>query len=327
MQTNVFQSSRLTKFVFLVVLLVAMANAATAYTVVFRDGHKVQTPSVFTLTTSTLTYEAAPGINRTVQLILIDVAATERANNEAPGSFFKHAEGSVASSPAVSTRHAQHTLTNRDLEPIRQRRIESEQNYEKRRLELGLPSIEETRRRQALEEEATRDLVRRRAAATADDEAYWRGRARALRNEIVTLDAEINFVRAQFGPVRQGPWINPGFVTGPSSFGGFGRNSTMGQPGAGRMGTMTAPPPRSAGLTNLGAAPLRPSRPSGGFGFPRTGFGSSISIFPFGYTDNSYDLGLRLNDLLQRRAGLDALWRELENEARIAKAPQVWLMP
>ena len=327
MRTNYFQSSRLTRFLFLFGLLIALAPAAMAYTVVFRDGHKVQTPSVFTLTTSTLTYEAAPGINRTVQLILIDVAATERANNEAPGSFFKHAEGSVASPPAALTRHAQHTLTNRDLDPIRQRRIESEQNYEKRRIELGLPSIEETRRRQALEEEATQDLVRRRAAAAAEDEAYWRGRARSLRNEIVAVDAEIDFVRARLGPVRQGPWINQGFVTGGSPFGGFGQRSTMGQPGAGRMGTMAAPPARSPGLTNLGSVALRPSRPAGSFSFPRTGFGSSIPIFPFGYTGNAYDQGLRLNDLMQRRAGLDALWRELENEARIAKAPQVWLAP
>ena len=95
MQTNDFQSgpapARLTKPIFLVVLLIALANAATAYTVVFRDGHQVETPSGFTLTPTTFTYEAAPGINRTVQLVLIDVAATERANNEAPGSFFKHA--------------------------------------------------------------------------------------------------------------------------------------------------------------------------------------------------------------------------------------------
>ena len=101
----------------------------------------------------------------------------------------------------------------------------------------------------------------------------------------------------------------------------------MGQPGEGRMGTMAAPQAGSPGLTNLGSVALRPSRPSGGFGFPRTGIGSSLPILPFGYADNSYDLGLRLNDLLQRRAGLDALWRELENEARIAKAPQVWLAP
>jgi hypothetical protein len=324
MRTNSFPSSRLSKFLFWCGLLIAFAPAATAYTVVFRDGQRVQTPPVFTLSATTLTYEAAPGINRTVQLVLIDVGATERANNEAPGSFFKHAEESASSLPAIATRHAQHTLTNRDLEAIRQRRIDSEQNYEKRRIELGLPSLEETRRRQALEEQTTLDLVRRRAAAAADDEAFWRGRAGALRNEILAVDAEINFVRGRLVAGRQGPWINQGFVTSAPPFGTFGRRSTMGQPGAGRMGTMAAPAGTS-GLTNLGSVPLRPSRPAGSF--PRSGFVSSIPVFPFGYVDNSYDLGLRLNDLLQRRAGLDALWRELENEARIARAPQVWLAP
>jgi hypothetical protein len=309
---------------FVLALLIALANAALAYTVVFRDGHRVETPPVFTLTATTMTYEAAPGINRTIQLVLIDVAATERVNSEAPGGFFKHAErNQLQSSPAVP-RRAQRTLTNFDLEASRQRRLASEQTYEKRRIELGLPSIEETRRRQAKDEEATMDLVRRRAAATANDEAYWRSRAGALRNEIVTVDAEINFLRARFGPVRQVPFVTQSFVTGAFPFGGFGAfggRANMTQPGAGRMGAQGA---SGAGLTNLGAVALRARRPSG-FGFPRAGIGSAI--LPYAYYDNSYDLSLRLNDLLQRRAGLEALWRELEQDARIAKAPQVWLAP
>lgn len=310
-----------TRSVFALVLLIALANAASAYTVVFRDGHKVETPPVFTLTATTMTYEAAPGINRTMQLVLIDIAATERANNEAPGAFFKHAErNQTDSSPAVP-RRAQRTLTNLDLEANRQRRLASEQTYEKRRIELGLPSIEETRRRQAKDEEATMDIVRRRAAAIANDEAYWRSRAGALRNEIVTVDAEIDFLRARFGPVRPFPFVTQSFVTGAFSFGAFGGRANMTQPGAGRMGAQGA---SGAGLTNLGAVALRPRRPSG-FGFPRSGIGSAI--LPYAYYDNSYDLGLRLNDLLQRRAGLAALWRELEQDARIAKAPQVWLAP
>ena len=86
-------------------------------------------------------------------------------------------------------------------------------------------------------------------------------------------------------------------------------------------------PTVAPGLTNMGAVALRPSRPPSGFGFPQVWIGSAFPILPFVYTDNSYDLSLRLNDLLQRRAGLEALWRELENDARIAKVPQVWLAP
>src|SRR6267143_6596662 len=258
MRTRSFQRSLfsivgvLTKFAFVCVWLIVVTNAAMAYTVVFRDGHKLEVPTVFIVTSSTLTYEAAPGINRTVQLILIDVAATERANNEAPGSFFKHAERSVAPSAPAVTRHAQHTLTNLDLEPMRRRRIESEQKYEQRRIQLGLPSLEETRRRQALEEESTMDLVRRRAAAEADDRAYWRSRAASLRSEIVTVDAELNYVRARLGPVRQVPLITQGFITGVVPFGPFGGHSASTQPGAGRLGTQ-AMPTVSPGLTNMGA--------------------------------------------------------------------------
>jgi hypothetical protein len=329
MQTNHVQRSLLsrprlpTRFVFVFAVVFALANASMAYTLVFRDGHRVEVPPVFTLTTTTLTYEAAPGINRTVQLILVDVAATERANNDLPGSFSKHADRNALAPTPPSTPRAQRTLTNGDLEPFRQRRIESEQDYEKHRIELGLPSIAETRKLQAQEEEATLDLARRRAAEAANDEAYWRSRAASLRNEIVTLDAEINYLRASLGPVR--PLITQGFITGgfpaPPFAGGFHGS----QPGVGRLGAQASTGSQS--LTNLGVLPLRRQRIPRGFDSPQRGFGSAFGFVPYGYADNSYDLGIRLNDLLTRRAGLEALWRELENEARIAKAPQVWLAP
>jgi hypothetical protein len=331
MQTNHVQRSLLsrpglaTRFVFAFAVVFALANASMAYTLVFRDGHRVEVSPVFTLTTTTLTYEAAPGINRTVQLILVDVAATERANNDLPGSFSKHADRNTLAPTPPSAPHAQRTLTNGDLEPIRQRRIESEQNYEKHRIELGLPSIAETRRRQAQEEEATLDLARRRAADAANDEAYWRSRTASLRNEIVTVDAEINYLRASLGPSRQVPWITQGFISAGFAVPPFAGGFHGSQPGAGRLGAQARA--GSQGLTNLGVLPLRPQRIPGGFDSPQRGFGSAFPIAPYGYADNSYDLGIRLNDLLTRRAGLEALWRELENEARIAKAPQVWLAP
>src|SRR6266850_5074031 len=118
-KSRVFGLRLVTKFLCVCALLIGLANAAVAYTIVFRDGHTVEAPPVFSLTTTTLTYEAAPGISRTVQLILIDVPATERVNNEAPGSFFKHAERQPVNSAVALARRAQRTLTNLDLEPIR----------------------------------------------------------------------------------------------------------------------------------------------------------------------------------------------------------------
>jgi len=179
------------------ILLLALSVAASAYTIVLRDGRRIEITSDFTLTKSTLTYELAPGISRTVQLVLVDVAATERANNQAPGSFAKLAEQKLTTpAPPVSPR-AQRTLTNRDLEAIQQRRIESERNYEKRRVELGLPSIEESRRRQAQEEAATSEWLRERSRAQANEESYWRERASTLRSEIEAVDAQINYLRAR----------------------------------------------------------------------------------------------------------------------------------
>ncbi len=314
-------STFITRLGFVVVLLFALAGASRAYTVVFRDGHKVDVPAVFTLTATTMTYEAAPGINRTMQLLLVDVAATERANGEAAGSFLKHGDPKQTAQSPASTRHAQRTLTNLDLEASRQRRLASEQSYEKRRIELGLPSIEETRRRQALDEEATMRDAQRRAADTANDEAYWRSRARALRTEIVSVDAEINYFRGQVDSVRNLPYVTEGFIIGGVPFGSFGGRRTLTQPGAGRMGTQGGSPP----LSNLGAVPLRAQRPSRSaaapFGFPYA---------PYIYRDNYYggaDMSIRLNNLLSRRAGLEAQWRQLEQEARFARVPQVWLAP
>src|SRR6266498_1078689 len=152
MATKTFPRSleTLTRFLFVIVILVALANVASAYTIVFRTGLRIEVPETFEVGTVTVTYELAPGINKTVQLALIDIAATERVNHEARGGFFKHSPEPAIASAEPPIQRASRTLTNRDLEPIRQRRIESEQAYEKRRSELGLPTLEESRRQRAL---------------------------------------------------------------------------------------------------------------------------------------------------------------------------------
>jgi hypothetical protein len=318
----------LTRFMFVTVLLMVLANIAGAYTIVFRDGHRIEVPPVFTVANKIFTYEAATGINKTVQLILIDVAATENANNEAPGSFFKHAEQTPVASPVPLIRHAERTLTNIDLEPNRQRRIESEKNYEKRRVELGLPSIEETRRQQAREEESTLALARQRAEKEARDEAYWRGRASELRTEIGSVDAQIDYLRSRLGG-SWGPLINYGSVATGFPF----VSAPLQRQSLRDFGTMAAPRPGAPhrALIQTGVLPLRPQnprRPFGGFGAPLLSpFAFPIQSFAYGDSYESAGLRDNLNNLLVRRAGLESLWRELEDEARIARAPQVWLVP
>src|SRR5688572_18559569 len=130
-----------------VVLICAFAVAASAYTLVFRNGNRMEIPDEFTVTRTTLTYEMSPGIQKTILVSLIDIGATERANHEPWGSFFKRsqiaqqrAQASQTPPPAQPTTQATRTVTNSDLAAIRQRRLESEQAYEKRRLQLGLPT-------------------------------------------------------------------------------------------------------------------------------------------------------------------------------------------
>ncbi len=132
------------RFASSIFLLMAIASVATAYTLVFRDGRRFEIPSDFVVTKVTLTYEISPGFNKTLSLSLLDIPATERANNEVAGSFFKHTQKEQApsvQSASVPTQRARTTLTNLELEPIAARRIESEKRYERRRLELGLPHL------------------------------------------------------------------------------------------------------------------------------------------------------------------------------------------
>ena len=297
-----------------VLLLLAFAVTASAYTLVFRNGRRMEIPSEFTLTRTTLTYEVSPGFSKTIQLILIDVAATERANNEAPGSFFKHPEESpVATQPSSQTSR---TLTNRDLAAVRQRRIESEQAYERRRKELGLPTVGETRSRQEAEGAALRAEFREESVAKAREETHWRERARELRTEIAMTDNQINYLRGRLNEVNESSLANRSWVTGvyplwPNNRPWFGNGRWQRFP---NYDPYYDPYPG-----------YRPARPVYGLGYPY-GYPSG----PFDDFDNSHtraELTNKLDDLLVRRAGLSAQWRALEDEARDARVPQIWLEP
>ena len=317
-----------------VLLLLACAVTASAYTLVFRDGRRLEIPSEFTLTRTTLTYESSPGFSKTMQLILIDVAATERANHETPGSFFKHAEETpTVPQPAPQARR---TLTNRDLAAIRQRRIQSEQAYEKRRLELGLPTVEETRNRQEAEGAVLRAQLREGSVTRAREETSWRERARQLRTEIATVDTQINYLRGRVSEANESSLNNRSWVTGvypwPDNrpWSGNGRRGSL--PNRGLPGYRPARPEIGLGLPNPYGYPGGYGYPGaygypGGYGYPGAyGYPSG----PFdnnGFSSDPAELNSRLDDLLVRRAGLAAQWRTLEDEARDARVPQVWLEP
>src|SRR5688500_16929274 len=82
-------ASRIVSVFAVILLTVAAANA---YTVIMRGGRRVEIPSRFIVTAATLTYEVTEGIQITIPMAAIDIPATEKANNEPPGSLLGRAK-------------------------------------------------------------------------------------------------------------------------------------------------------------------------------------------------------------------------------------------
>lgn len=173
--------------IFITVLFLALtATVANAYTIVMRDGRKVEIPNNFTVTNTTLTYQTAPGIQVTMQLASVDIAATERVNGQTPGNFM--AAGATPQAPApVQTQQltATRSITNKDLEVYRRARLESERE----RAELGLPSLEDRRREVEEIDERTQEQIREMRSREELD--FWRNRAMTLETQMAATQEQI----------------------------------------------------------------------------------------------------------------------------------------
>ena len=198
-------------------LLIFTATAASAYTIVMRNGRRVEIPNTFTLTNSTLTYETAPGIQVTIQLAGIDIATTERVNGQAAGSFMVSGSKPETSAPAVQTlrQTATKSITNKDLEDYRRARLQSERERE----ELGLPSVEDRRREVAEIDDRTQEQVRDMRSREELD--FWRNRAMTLETQITATQNQM-----RVNQFNEYPWAYPygvGIVTSgfPFGFDGF----------------------------------------------------------------------------------------------------------
>lgn len=312
-------------------VLLALPIMASAYTIVLRDGRRLEVPNNFSVSNSTLTYVVSADIQVTLQLATINIAATEKANGEANGALLKRSANIVRpSSSPMKTSPTRRVVTNADLERYKLAREVSERAYEQRRKELGLPSLEESRQeRLKIGERAQTQLLTNRSQGE-EAESYWRNRSAALRSDLVATNARIGFVQARLNELP----LNYGFggVVSGAPF----RINTMSQSfgvvdqlarGAVLQPNFNRNQFRQPTFSARGV--INPARP--GFGrrnFPnRFGFGGAVA-FPFDAYDSSLEratLLTELDQLLAQRAGLQARWRDLEDEARRSGAYPGWL--
>lgn len=353
-----FGRNGFTRTVAAAALALLLPVMAAAYTVVLRGGRRVEIPENFTVTKLTLTYEAAPGINVTLQMSAIDIAATERANHEPPGALLRRADRPAAATTTAAlssarTKPPRRELTRQDIENARAARAKSEQDYERRRIELGLPSLEETRRRTEEETRQLAELARQAQTDEAQAENYWRARSTELRTEMAALDAQINYVRTQLASTPEYPtsigsyaFITSGATSPHSRFPvarfpvvtgnpGFMRGINPGVPQAGFLafGGIAAQGhvPVNPGLLRGPIGPGLPHRGFGRGGFPRHGIvapGAGLVGVPYGgydYYGDRANLISHLHEMEAARAALQARWRLLEEDARRAGALPGWL--
>lgn len=321
---------------------------ANAYTVVMRGGRHVEIPSSFVVTASTLTYEVSLGIQITLNVAAIDIPATEKANNEAPGSLLRRVQPPSTDSrlrgEGVSIQPAKRlTITNRDLESSMRRRRESELAYESRRKQLGLPSVEESRRQAAAESDRIARELEQVRAAERESENYWRARASTLRTEIAAVDAQLLEIRRQldeptFPPRDESFLTNLGLVSFRSRE-CFPRSSPWPIQHAPAVFVAPHSGARVTGRIAFGGGTTRGEALVNPWGFPRSRrFGSpllartNVAVFgstfqPYGIYTERNQLITEFNQLAATRAGLGARWRALEDEARRAGAPPGWLRP
>lgn len=327
--------------ILLIGVIVLMAvSTASAYTIVMRGGKRIEIPDQFLVTSQTVTYEAGTGIQVTLQLAAIDIAATEKANNEMAGAFLRRA--AKGNRPVITGEagNALRTITNRDLEASMVRRKLSEVAYEKRRQELHLPTVAESRKRVEAEAASIQSELKQKRTEAKEFELYWRERARALRAEMTAVDAQLSYLRSRleepayqplngFTSISVAPFISTGIGTGHGRF--FPRSI-----GPTRPLVYSAPQLRArigfgSGLTRGRVLINRPNdfrHGAIGFGVNQIPLVTSVGAFGYPGYDFSYErsaLITQFNELATARAGLAARWRGLEDEARRAGAPPGWL--
>jgi len=262
-------------------LLFVLAATTNAYSIVMRGGKRIEIPAQFNVTKLTLTYEASPGFWITLQMAAVDIPATERANNELPGSLLgrvtKELEPTRMSERVSQTQEskASRSVTNLDLQPFQRLRLESERAYEQRLKDQGLPPLAVLRAQAAADAERVwQELARKRAEAEADE------RASQLQAQIAALNTQLNYLQSRSADLSSVSSEAFTFYGGVPFFGGRSRVNRalfrvpFGLPVGGAFGSFNVPIGSHARFPGFRRnIIIAPGTRFGGRGGPRGGHG------------------------------------------------------
>ena len=216
------------RIISMTLLIFVSCTITGAYTVVFYGGNRVQIPDNFIVTSTAVIYEAAPGVNVSFLLKSIDIPSTERANDDSAGSFLGRIGAHRVQAPTstTATQKATRTITNRDLEPYESARLRSDATWEKRHKELGLPSLEETRREAARRDAALDEFLAKKRLEQEANRRYEL-EAKIFAEMVARMNATANQGGQSYFPTGTAFSDSGGFGAFDSSF-RFGRRSPFG---------------------------------------------------------------------------------------------------
>ncbi len=239
----------------------------------------------------------------------------------------------------VSAQTAKRVVTNNDLEKYKVAREGAEADYRRTYAERGMPSPEELQR-QALESQKTLEALSLRLAQERQQNgSFYQQRAVDLRNQILSVDAQINYLNGQIGSVSNQNQVyfssnqiySVGYASG-GNYGGIRNNRPQAMGTVNIASNVQAVKNASAGAPNpFYGTPLYPSsiqvvvgsnnnNRRGGRGGYYGGYYGSYG-YPMITNNNSGgrdELVSRLQYLYQVRAGLIAQWNQLADDAKRA---------
>ena len=226
---------------------------------------------------------------------------------------------------------AKKTVTNDDLEKFRQKREQAEAEYRRTYKERGMPSPEELEQREQESQKWREEFSRRSAIERRQDLGIWQIRAGDLRNQIISVEAQMNYLNAQISnsPLQNSVFISPEQFNsvGTVSFGFYrnrGYTNLQTNPGNRANNVQTAinasagnPNPfYGTALNNSGIKlVIGPQDNIRHGGYRRAFYGGGYANFGNNNSSQREELISRLRYLGQVRAGLVAQWNSLADEA------------